>query len=346
MNTRTRTTARRAAALAAVAALTLTACGTGTPDRAPAASPAAAPVSAAPAAAAETCEGDLPPTASIAPDRSIDALRGPAKDELINQSRLIVGTSADVMLWGARDPKTGALDGFDIRLAKAIAKAMFNDERKIEFRVINYAQRLPALSNKVAEGQQESQPVDLVLHTMTINCKRWQQVAFSAEYYRAGQRILVRSDDPAFIAKKQDMQITDLPNGTEICVPDGSTNLELLKASYRMYKPVPVDEIGECLVKFQRGEVSVVTGDDTVLAGFAVQDPYARVVGKPLSVEPYGIGVGPQNRDLTMFVNRVLEQLMVKGADGKSPWQNIYAATMGQADPEVPNPPTPIYGRR
>ena len=42
-----------------------------------------------------------------------------------------------------------------------------------------------------------------------------------------------------------------------------------------------------CLVLFQQGEVDAITGDDTVLAGLAAQDPYAEVVQAPaFTAEP------------------------------------------------------------
>ena len=42
---------------------------------------------------------------------------------------------------------------------------------------------------------------------------------------------------------------------------------------------MPVDDISDCMVLFQQGTVDSVTGDDTVLAGFVAQDPYAKIVG-------------------------------------------------------------------
>src|SRR4029453_17123509 len=271
----------------------------------------------------------------IDPGGSVTQLAPAARRDLKTQGRLVVGTSADVMLWGARDPKTGQLVGFDISLAHEIARDLLGNPNAIEFRVINYGQRLPALGATPIKGEQKSQPVDIVPATMTIKCARWQRVKFSAEDYRAGQRLLVRADDPAYVKKKEGMQITDLAPGAKVCVPAASTNVENLEANYKeVYaNRVEVSEIGECLVMFQRGEIDAITGDDTVLAGFAVQDPYARVVGDPMSIEPYGVGVNGQHTALTKLVNATLERIAAKGANGRSRWQEIYAETMGQAVP-------------
>ena len=61
--------------------------------------------------------------------------------------------------------------------------------------------------------------------------------------------------------------------------------------NYPKVIPVPVDDISDCMVLFQQGTVDSVTGDDTVLAGFVAQDPYAKVVGAPITSEPYGLGI-------------------------------------------------------
>ena len=99
------------------------------------------------------------------------------------RGRLIAGVSADTYLLGSRNPLNGRIEGFDIDMVKAVAKAIFGDENKYQLRVITAAQRIPALQ----EGE-----VDIVARNMTINCDRWKQIAFSSEYYRSGQKILVR----------------------------------------------------------------------------------------------------------------------------------------------------------
>ena len=103
------------------------------------------------------------------------------------RGRLIVGVSADTYLLGARNPLTGQIEGFDIDLAKQVAKAILGNENAIQLVVITAADRIPAL--------QQSR-VDIVVRNMTMNCARWQDVAFSQVYYQSGQKLLVRRGSP------------------------------------------------------------------------------------------------------------------------------------------------------
>jgi polar amino acid transport system substrate-binding protein len=252
---------------------------------------------------------------------------------IAQRGRLIVGVSADTLLFGARSSETGQIEGFDIDVLKAIAAAIFgttNIDSRIEFKVITYADRLPDLM---------SGDVDLVAHTMTINCARWQQIAFSSEYFAAGQRVLVKVGSPY-------SKVQDLVDGkATVCAPDGSTNLdELEKPEYDGLKLISKPDITDCLVAMQQGDADAASGDDTVLAGFAKQDPNTKVVGTTFTNEPYGIGVNKANVDLVEFVNGVLEQMRTDGE-----WTALYAKwlvpTLVDTDADIPPPPQALYGR-
>ena len=82
------------------------------------------------------------------------------------------------------NPLTGKIEGFDIDMVHAVAKAIFGNPNKVEFKAISDAQRIPEV---------QSGAVNIVAHTMTINCARLQQVDFSTVYYDAGQRVLVEA---------------------------------------------------------------------------------------------------------------------------------------------------------
>lgn len=328
---------RSAAALAGVVGLA--ACASDAPN------PVSIPTAQQQTTVAPVTTSTLPPvdcegvsnedsTASYAPDGPLPGPNslpsGSTMADIKRRGRLIVGTAADVKLFSARDPLTGRLEGFDVDLAREVARAIFGDPNKIEFKVITYAQRIPFLQNK---------SVDLVAHTMTIKCTRWKLIAFSAEYFRASQRILVRRDQSDAVRNFDDL------DGQRVCVAKGSTNIEEL-AKYPSITAVPVDELGECLVKFQRGEVSAITGDDTVLRGFAAQDKYAFVTDEHLTEEPYGLGVSNDHPDFARFVNAVLAELRSSGR-----WNAIYCAwltpscTNGVPTNAGDRQPTPVYGR-
>jgi len=240
------------------------------------------------------------------------------------RGRLIAGVSSDTLLLGARNPLSGQIEGFDIEMLKAVSKAIFGDPNKIEFRVITTAQRIPVLS----DGS-----VDIVARAMTINCTRWAQIDFSTEYYLAGQKVLVAKGSTA-------KGMEDL-KGKKVCAPVGSTSMEKLK-TFTGLVPVGSDTHTGCLVLFQQGKVDAITGDDTILAGLAAQDPYAVVVKAPaFTKEPYGLGISKSHPDFVKFVNGVLEQMRTDGQ-----WAAAYDTWLKGALGPAPAPPSPVYGRQ
>src|ERR1035438_813456 len=105
--------------------------------------------------------------------------------------------------------------------------------------------------------------------------------------------------------------------------------------------PVGSDTHTGCLVLFQQDKVDAITGDDTILAGLAAQDPYAEVINAPaFTAEPYGIGVSRSHPEFVRFVNGVLAQMR---ADGQ--WKASYDTWLMDALGPAPAPPAPVYGR-
>ncbi|MFC8921375.1 glutamate ABC transporter substrate-binding protein [Cellulosimicrobium sp. NPDC057127] len=321
------TTAARSALVAALTAtaLLLTACSgpSGADDLrlTPEAEPEATTAAPSPAEPVQCAD----PLASYAPDGPLpspDALpAGSTMAEIRERGSLVVGVSADTLLMGARNPLSGQIEGFDIDMLREVSRAIFGDPDRLTFRVITSGQRIEVLQD---DG------VDLVARAFTMNCERWEEIAFSAEYYHAGQKVLVNRDSTA-------SGIADL-EGQRVCAPEGTTTLTRLE-EFSGIEPVPATTHTQCLVLFQQGRVDAITGDDTVLAGFAAQDPYAKVVGEAISDEPYGIGVPAEDTDLVRFVNAVLERVKADGT-----WAASYDRWLGVLGP-APAPPAAVYGR-
>ncbi|WP_182112463.1 MULTISPECIES: glutamate ABC transporter substrate-binding protein [unclassified Actinotalea] len=322
--TRGVTIRRAVAALAVAAATVLTGCTSGaypetavpTPEpTAPADPPAAAePAQCADPLMSYAPQGPPPPPGQV-PDGSTMA-------EIRDSGRLVVGVSADSLLLGARDPISGQIQGFDIDMARLVAEAVTGSADRLELRVITAAQRLPLLQDGT---------VHLVARNLSITCDRWEEIAFSAEYYRSGQKLLVPLESTA-------MSLDDLA-GQRVCAPAGSTSLAKLE-EFEQVEAVPAATHTDCLVRFQQGEVDAITGDDTVLAGLVAQDPYAKVVGEAFTAEHYGLGMNADDVDLVRFVNAVLDQAKADGT-----WTASYDRWLADALGAAPAPPASVYGR-
>ncbi|MBB4754963.1 glutamate ABC transporter substrate-binding protein [Actinoplanes lobatus] len=275
------------------------------------------PAEVPPAAAAPDCD----PRASLRPQGTLPKAgampAGSTMATIAAKGRLVVGIDQNAYLFGFRDPETGELVGFEIDMAREMARAIFGDPNRVQFRAITTADRIPML---------EDHKVDMVIRTMTMTCERWQKVSFSTEYIASRQRLLVRKGDGikefADLAKKK------------VCATRGSTSIRTIAEQPSQPVPVSTDSTLDCLVLLQQHQVDAVSTIDILLAGLAAQDPTTEVIGTPVSDEPAGIGIPKENEDMVRFVNGVLEKMRADGT-----WTRIYDGwlreRLGAADPPV-----------
>ncbi|HEV3361210.1 MAG TPA: glutamate ABC transporter substrate-binding protein [Pseudonocardiaceae bacterium] len=257
---------------------------------------------------APTCNN---PTASLRPPASMPAAgampAGTTMARIAARGYLIAGVDQNTYLFGYRDPKTNAIEGFDIDMAHYVAKAIFGDPSRVQFKAITSAQRVPELKN----GQ-----VDIIARTMTISCARLADVNFSTVYYDASQRLLVPATS----------SVTDISQlgGKKICAASGSDSLGHIAAVPTHPIPVAVGDWSDCLVMLQQGEVAGVSTDDTILAGMVAQDPNTKIVGPSIADEPYGLAMPKQDTDFVSFVNGVLDGIRTSGQ-----WTQSYQTWIG-----------------
>ncbi|MFI9582033.1 glutamate ABC transporter substrate-binding protein [Streptomyces sp. NPDC052236] len=272
-----------------------------------------------------------------APERSLtpSTADGPNIAAIRARGKLIVGVDQNSYRWGYRNPATGGLEGFDIALARAIAQDILRDRNAIIFRAIPTNQRIPALNNGT---------VDIVVRTMTINCARIKQVAFSTAYFETGQQVLAPKGS----------SITGYNTslaGKKVCTAEGSTAYEaLVKNSFGATfkdahdgQPGDEDELTvanqlDCLVRLQLGLVDAIVTDAALAAGQAAQDPAVELKGdKPFTQEYYGVATKLGKDDLVRRVNSVLDTYR-RGA-----WTVAYNEWLKADLPGILAPPVPQY---
>ncbi|MGF1428542.1 glutamate ABC transporter substrate-binding protein [Kitasatospora sp. LaBMicrA B282] len=249
------------------------------------------------------------PNRSPYPPPSSNTASGPTIAAIKARGRLNVGVDLNDYRWGFRGPD-GKPEGFDIDIVHAIAQSLLGDPNAVNYFALDDEQRIPRLDLTSPD------PVDLVVHTMTITCQRMQQVDFSTVYFNVVQRVLVprANNDPGESVDKA-------LQGKRVCAASGSISEDDLKQNMHGAKAiVPVDQELDCLVQMQLGKADAALTDDSIAYSLAAQDPEAEVVAQPLDTtpEPYGIAVSKGAPDLTAWVNKVLEDYR------KGPWQASY----------------------
>lgn len=244
---------------------------------------------------------------------------GPAADTSLaaikQRGRLIAGVKYDVRIFGYLNPETNKVEGFDVDLAKAVAKRIFGDANAVEFQEAISANRIPYLN----EGK-----VDVIFSTMTANEDRAKQIEFSDTYYIAGQSLLVPINSTITSVK-------DLA-GKTVGTASGSTSEKNIRAFAPDAKIELFSKYGDAVQAMDAGRVDAVTTDDIILIGFARDAPDKfKVVGGQFTQEPYAAGIKKGNTELLAEVNGAIRDLISSGEYAK-----LYEKWIGSAPTSTP----------
>ncbi|WP_158888748.1 glutamate ABC transporter substrate-binding protein [Amycolatopsis anabasis] len=258
------------------------------------------------------------PTYQVA--QNVDVAGSPTFAKVKGRGGLIIGVKDDQPGLGQKDATTGKYSGFDIEIAKLVAASLGYDESKITYKPVQSASREQAIANG---------DIDYYVGTYTISDKRKQQISFAGPYFEAGQDLLVRKDDNSITGP-------ETLKGKKVCSAIGSTPIQRVREQ-NLTEPgniVEFQKYSECVDKLVSKQVDTLTTDDAILKGYAAQDPdQLKVVGKPFSKEPYGIGLNKDDKALRDKINDTLQ----KALDDNT-WQKIYDATLGKSGAAAQKP--------
>jgi glutamate transport system substrate-binding protein len=215
--------------------------------------------------------------------------------------------------------------GFDVDVAKYVAKALGHKESDIQFVEAPTPQRETLIST----GQ-----VNYIVGTYSITDERKQKVSFAGPYFIAGQDLLVRSDETAITGP-------ETLTGKKLCSVKGSTSAAKVKDKYPGVQLQEYDTYSKCVEALTAKVVDALTTDNTILAGYASQDAYKgklKLVGKTFSEEKYGIGLKKGDTALCTKITDALKKMVQDGS-----WQKAVETNLGPAGfkPGTGNPPTP-----
>ncbi|MHB1405084.1 MAG: transporter substrate-binding domain-containing protein [Desulfitobacteriaceae bacterium] len=211
---------------------------------------------------------------------------------------LKVGVKVDVPKFGYKDPKTSKIDGFEIDLAKAMAKKIVGDPTKIELAAVTAKTRGPLL---------DSGDVDMDISTFTITEDRKKSYNFSDPYYTDGVGLLVKKS--AGYKSLKDL------NGKKIGVAQSATSKKAVeeegakggaKVTFQEFATYP-----EIKAALDSGRVDAFSVDRSILYGYL--DDSTEVLPDKFSPQEYGIATKKGNDGLAKLVNDTVNELKKSG---------------------------------
>jgi ABC-type amino acid transport substrate-binding protein len=202
--------------------------------------------------------------------------------------------------------RNGRPQGYSVelceRVAAAIGKALAISALKVEWRPVDAATRLDAVTSGLADAE---------CGTTTITLARMERVDFSVPIFVDGGSVLVREKDHL-------ARLTDL-KGRKIAVIPGTTTEPALQRALKVIEVtaefVPVKTSAEGAALLLAGKADAFASDRVVLAGIklAQGSDELELINQDFSFEPYALVVRRDDPDFRLAVNRALVGLYKSG---------------------------------
>lgn len=262
--------------------------------------------------------GDDKKTETKAEDVKFEA--GTTMAALNQAQKITVGTKFDQPLFGLKG-LSGAPEGFDVEIAKIIVGELGIPDDKITWIETPSGVR----EEKIQQGA-----VDMVVATYTINATRKERVSFAGPYYVAGQDLMVKKDNTT-VTGPESLRAAK----ARVCSVSGSTPAEKIKTYVDPAQLVLFDVYSKCADALRTNQTDVVTTDNVILLGLVDKSGGAfKLVGKPFTSEPYGIGIKKGDVKFCQFIDETLQKAV---ADGRyqAAWDKTAGKVAGAA-PQLP----------
>jgi polar amino acid transport system substrate-binding protein len=218
-------------------------------------------------------------------------------EEVLARGYLLVGTGSTNPPWHFVD-ESGATVGYDVDIAKVVAKGLFDDPEKIQIVTQASDARIPnVLTDKV----------DITCQFMTVTAQRAQQVAFTIPYYREGVGLLLTSE-----AKHKNYdELKAAGAGATISVLQNVYAEDLVHQALPEAKVDQYESVDLIYQALNSGRADAAATDMSSLRWFMKQNPGKYMdAGYGWSPQTYSCAVKRGDPDWLNFVNIALREAM------------------------------------
>jgi putative glutamine transport system substrate-binding protein len=211
---------------------------------------------------------------------------------------LLVGVKTDVPKLGYRNHTDNITEGFEIDIAKAIAKKILGEEDRIKLIPVSVSSR---------EQMLDANKVDLVIATFTATQERNQSYNFSDVYHTDGIGLMVQENSN--IKTFRDL------NGKSVGIVHGATSKVILQEEAKIdnikIKFFSFGEYLEVQAALKSNMVDCFAADRSILFGY--QSDNTVILDEKLSIEKYGVASKKSNTALAKLVNETINELKISG---------------------------------
>ncbi len=212
---------------------------------------------------------------------------------------LVIGTSPTFPPFEYYDDNRDAIVGFDIELAKEIAKDM---NKKLKIVDIEFT--------KLREAVQTGK-IDMTINGITITEERKKHLDFSIPYYEASLVVLARKDDDSTVNIKTK---EELGQTKKIAAASITTSCYTAYEIAGKENVVEFPSWNEVIDELLNSLVDAVIIDRGVARAFTTKyDSLSILSHIELNSEYYGIAVKKGNRELLSSVNTTISRLINSG---------------------------------
>lgn len=224
-----------------------------------------------------------------------DAPKTSAIERIKQADKIRIGVFSDKPPFGYVD-KDGKNQGFDVEIAKALTKDLLGDENKVEFVLVEAANRAEyLLSNKV----------DITLANFTVTPARQEVVDFAKPYMKVALGVV-----------SKDGVITDVKQleGKTLLVNKGTTADAYFTKNFPNINLLKFEQNTETFEALRDGRGDALAHDNALLFAWAKENPGFVVGVKELGDIDFIAGaVRKEDKDLLEWLNAEIEKLSKDG---------------------------------
>jgi polar amino acid transport system substrate-binding protein len=217
--------------------------------------------------------------------------------EVLKRGNVIVGTGSTNPPWHFEDEK-GELTGFDIEMARLLAKGLFDDPSKVQFVRQASDARIPNL---------QTNQVDVVFQFMTVTAQRAQLADFSIPYYREGVNTLLPKNSPFEGAR----DLARLGKRIKVSILQNVYAESIVHAAMPEAEVLQFDSAATAIQALDSGRADAAAIDESTVRWLVRQNPGKYKAGNyGWSPQTYAAAVRQGDPTWLNFVNTVLHEAM------------------------------------